>query len=184
MTRVGDLPPDVKKELQEFDKYISTQHLIATTLNDDLVKHDALIKSIPNDVNYLHTKILSIKLALKFDGDQLNSLKAVNNELTEDIGNVMQLIIQLSTPGTRLSSSYHLNEFFIKRIKKYRELLAIYEGVITEGSEAITRLEQSCNEATGSIAYVVQVVQNQYSLFMELCESLAEIHSEVAHLTK
>lgn len=184
MTRVGDLPQEVKRELQEFDKYISTQHLIATTLNDDLVKHDTLIKSIPNDVNYLHTKILSIKLALKFDADQLNSLKAVNNELTEDIGNVMQLIIQLSTPGTRLSSSYHLNEFFIKRIKKYRELLAIYEGVITEGNEAITRLEQSCNETYGSIGDVVQVVKNQYALFMELCESLAEIHSEVVLVTR
>lgn len=184
MTRVGDLPPDVKKELQDFDKYISTQHLIATTLNEDLVKHDTLIKSIPNDVNYLHTKILSIKLALKFDTDQLNSLKTVNNELTEDIANVMQLIIQLSTPGTRLSSSYHLNEFFIKRIKKYRELLAIYEGVITEGNEAITRLEQSCNEACGNIGDVVQVVRNQYAIFMELCESLAEIHGEVTHLTR
>lgn len=184
MTRVGDLPPDVKKELQDFDKYISTQHLIATTLNDDIQKHDQLIKSIPSDVSYLHTKILSIKQALKFDTDQLKSLKSVNDELTEDIGNIMQLIIQLLTPGTRLSSSYHLNEFFIKRIKKYRELLSIYEGVISEGGEAIAGLEKSCNETYGSIADVVQVVRNQYSLFMELCESLAEIHAEVSRLTQ
>lgn len=183
MTRVGDLPPDVKKELQDFDKYINTQHLIATTLNDDLVKHDQLIKSIPSDVNYLHTKILSIKLALKFDTDQLKSLKVVNDELTEDIGNIMQLIVQLSTPGTRLSSSYHLNEFFIKRIKKYKELLSIYEGVIAEGDEAITGLEKSCNETFGNISDVIQVVRNQYSLFMELCESLAQIHGEVSRLT-
>lgn len=183
MTRVGDLPPDVKKELQDFDKYINTQHLIATTLNDDMAKHDQLIKSIPSDVDYLHTKILSIRLALKFDTDQLKLLKTVNDELTEDIGNIMQLIVQLSTPGTRLSSSYHLNEFFAKRIKKYKELLSIYEGVITEGDEAITGLEKSCNETFGNISDVIEVVKNQYVLFMELCESLAQIHGEVTRLT-
>lgn len=183
MTRVGDLPAEFKKELQDFDKYINTQHLIATTLNADLQKHDQLIKSIPSDVNYLHTKIFSIKQALKFDADQLKSIKSVNDELTEDIGNIMQLIIQLSTPGTKLSSSFHLNEFFVKRIKKYREVLTIYENVIKEGDEAITGLEQACNGSIGGIANVVEVVKNQYSLFMELCEILAQVHNEVGRLT-
>lgn len=179
MTRVGDLPPQFKKELEDLDKYISTQHLIATTLNGDLHKHDLLIKSIPTDVDYLHAKISSIKQALKFDIEHLKDIKSVNDELTEDINNIMQLIVQLSTPGSKFTSSFQLNDFFVKRIKKYRDLLDVYEGVINESNEAISGLERSCNETYGNIYNVVEVVKNQYALFMELCETLAEIHNEV-----
>ena len=38
----------------------------------------------------------------------------MNNEITEDINKIMQLILQLSTPGTKLSSSFQLNEFSLK----------------------------------------------------------------------
>ena len=33
MTRVGDLPPNIKNELEQFDKYINTQHV---PLNSDI----------------------------------------------------------------------------------------------------------------------------------------------------
>lgn len=182
MTRFLDLPQEYKNELQQLDSYIERQHLIATTLNADMPKHDQLIKSIPNDVRYLHTKIFSIKQALWQDDQQLKALKSVNDELTEDVSNIMQLIIQLSTPGTKLSSSFHLNEFFIKRIQKYKELLNSYEAVITESADVTSGLEQACNEAQGNIYNVVEVVKSQYGLFMELCELIAKIHTEVSHL--
>lgn len=184
MTRFGDLPPEIKKELQEFDQYISTQHLIATTLNSDLPKHNRLVKSIDSDVSYLHNKISTIKQALKGDSNQLKALKAVNDELTEDIGNIMQLIIQLSTPGTKLSSSFQLNEFFVKKIKHYKEVMTSYENVIKEAEDAIRGLQFSCNDTIGSIYDVVEVVKSQYNVFMELCETLAQVHSEVTHLKR
>lgn len=184
MTRFGDLPPDAKKELQQFDQYISTQHLIATTLSSDLKKHNQLVKSIDSDVNYLHNKISTIKQALKGDSNQLKALKAVNDELTEDIGNIMQLIIQLSTPGTKLSSSFQLNEFFVKKIKHYKDVMASYENIIKEGEEAIRGLQNSANDTMGSIYDVVEVVKNQYNVFMELCETLAQVHSEVQQLKR
>lgn len=181
MTRVGDLPAQFKKELEDLDKYISTQHLIATTLQSDLHKHDLLIKSIPIDVKYLHTKVSSIRQALTRDFKSLNNIKQVNDDLTEDIRNIMQLILQLLTPGSKFTSSFHLNDFFISRIKKYRDLLAKYEGVIAEGSEAISGLERSCNDPLNSIYSVVELVRSQYTLFMELAATLADIHNEVAH---
>ncbi|RLV94775.1 Pre-mRNA-splicing factor CWC26 [Spathaspora sp. JA1] len=63
MTRVGDLPGNIKSELEQFDKYINTQHLIATTLDSDYTKHDDLINSIPKDLSYLQNKLLSTKQA-------------------------------------------------------------------------------------------------------------------------
>lgn len=183
MTLVGDLAPAMKTELEQFDKYIETQHLTATTLQADLKKQDQLIKSIPTDVDYLHTKVSAIKQALTFDTSQLKKLKAVNDELTQDIGNVMQLIVQLLTPGTKLLSSYHLNEFFMKRIKKYLETLEAYEGVIRDSERAIAGLNQACNETLGSIYDVIAVVKSQHALFMELCETLAQVHNEVLRLT-
>lgn len=181
MTRVGDLPAPFKKELEDLDKYISTQHLIATTLHGDLHKHDQLIKSIPTDVKYLNTKVSSIRQALTFDSKDLLYIKQVNDDLTDDIRNIMQLIVQLLTPGSKFTSSFHLNDFFISRINKYRDLLAKYEGVIGEGSEAIASLERSCNESVDSIYDVVELVRSQYTLFMELAATLADIHNEVAH---
>lgn len=178
MTRVGDLPAPFKKELEDLDKYISTQHLIATTLHGDLNKHDQLIKSIPTDVNYLYTKVSSIRQALTFDAKSLVNIKQVNDELTEDIRNIMQLILQLLTPGSKFTSSFHLNDFFISRINKYRDLLAQYEGVIAEGAGAISGLERSCNDTVDSIYSVVELVKAQYTLFMELAETLAGLHQE------
>ncbi|QBM88272.1 nucleoporin p58/p45 [Metschnikowia aff. pulcherrima] len=182
MTRLSDLPPDLKNELQQLDLYIEQQLLIATTLDADLGKHEGLVKLIPYDIEYLHTKISSIKQALRSDEDQLRALKSVNDELTEDISNIMHLIIQLATPGTKLSSSFHLNEFFVKKINKYRELLSSYENVINESVHVTSGLEKSCNESNASIYSVVEVVKNQYSVFMELCEVVAQLHGEVEKL--
>lgn len=184
MTRVGDLPEPIKRELQEFDKYINTQHLIATTLQSDLSKHDRLIKSIPKDTNYLYTKLSSTKQALKFDSNQLLNLKEVNNELIEDINKIMQLIIQLSTPGTKLSSSFQLNEFFIKKIKKYHEVLNNYELIVNEAEQVISGLERLCVDGFGGLFNIIEVIKSQFNLFMELCETMAQLHNEVNKIVK
>lgn len=108
----------------------------------------------------------------------------MNNEITEDINNIMQLIIQLSTPGTKLSSSYQLNEFFIKKIKKYYEVLNIYEETINELESVLNGLERNCNEGFGSLASIVQVIKSQYALFMDLCETMAQLHNEINRQSK
>ncbi|KAK6455435.1 nucleoporin NUP49/NSP49 [Scheffersomyces xylosifermentans] len=184
MTRVGDLPQNIKQELEEFDRYINKQHLVATTLQADYSKHNEMINTIPRDINYLHNKLLSTKQALKFDSNQLLHLKNLNNEITEDISKIMQLILQLSTPGTRLSSSFQLNEFFIKKIKKYYEILHQYEGVVTELDSILGGLERSCTEGFGNLLNIVEVIKSQYHLFMELCETMAQLHNEVNRLSK
>lgn len=182
MTRFGDLGPEIKNELTQFDAYINQQHLIATTLNGDMKKHDALIKSIPNDVKFLQSKLSSIKQALRFDSDHLKSLKAVNDELTTDITNIMHLIVQLSTPGTKLSSSFQLHEFFVKKVKKYKEIVDNYETVVNESAAAINGLERAYAESSSDIYSIVDVVKNQYQLFMELCEVVAQIHNELTRM--
>lgn len=183
MTRIGDLPPDMKKFLQDFDNYINTQHLIATTLKSDMNKHDQLIKSIPKDTNYLYTKFSSTKQALKFDSNQLSLIKEYNNDLTDDINKIMHLIIQLSTPGTKLSSSFQLNEFFIKKIKKYHEILSNYEQIVKEAEEVITGLERSCVDGFGGLFNIVEVMKAQYNLFMELCDTFAQLNSSINKLS-
>lgn len=182
MSRVGDLPPQMKKELEDFDRYIETQHLIATTLQADMAKHDALIKSIPKDVDYLHKKLTSATTALKYDTSQLARLRALNNDLTEDISKIMQLILQLSTPGTKLLSSFQLNEFFIKKIKDYRETLDVYERLVKESEEAVGGLEKSCVVGFGGLFQIVEVIRGQYNLFMELCDTVAQLHNTVSKM--
>lgn len=184
MTRVGDLPENIKRELQEFDNYINTQHLIATTLQQDLNKHDRLIKSIPQDINYLNTKLSSTRQALRFDSTRLQGLKEMNNEVMEDINKMMQLIVQLSTPGTDLSSSVQLNEYFIRKIKKYYELINSYELIVKEADEVINGLGKQCVENIGGLFTVIEVIKSQFQLFMELCETMAQLHNDVNRLSK
>ena len=85
MTRVSELSPQMKKELEDFDQYINTQHLIASTLQADMEKHDHLITSIPKDTNYLHNKLTAVNQGLRFDFSQLQNLKDINNELSETV---------------------------------------------------------------------------------------------------
>jgi hypothetical protein len=182
MTRVGDLPQAMKQELETLDKYINKQHAIATTLEADNSKHDNLITSIPQDIKYLQNKLSSTKNALKFDTNHLMNLKQLNIELTEDVTNIMKLILELSTPGTRLSS-FQLNDFFAKKIEKYHTQLKNYEDVVSEINSILSGLEKLCTEGFGNILNIVDVIKSQYSLFMELCETMAQLHTEVTRLT-
>lgn len=182
MSRVGLLPPAVKQELEQFDTYINTQHLTATTLESDRQKHASVIDSIPKDINYLRNKLMSTKQALKFDQSHLAQLKSLNNELTDDITKIMQLITELSTPGTRLLLSFYLNDFFIKKIKKYYEVLGSYEQLVGELEAVLNGLERLCNEGFGNLFNIVQVIKSQYNLFMELCEVMAQLHNQVNKL--
>lgn len=184
ITRVGDLPEPIKKELQEFDKYINQQHLIATTLENEMNSHDTLIKSLPKDINYLYVKLKSTKQALKLDSKSLNDLKELNNELTDDINKMLQLILQLSTPGTKLSSSYQLHEFFVKKIKHYHGLIQKYEESINEMISILQNLELEVSQGFGSFLNILDTIKAQFNLFMELCENLALLHNNVLKLDK
>lgn len=179
MTRVGDLPEPIKKELQELDKYINQQHLIATNLQNNLKAHDELIKSLPKDINYIYIKSKSTKQALKFDSTHLNNLKELNNELTDDINKMFQLILQLSVPGTKLSSSFQINEFFIKKIKEYQSIINNYEDLINEVNSILQNLETSSNNGFGNFLSVFETIKLQFNLFMELCENLAQTHNQL-----
>ena len=179
MTRVGDLPEPIKRELQQFDKYINQQHLIATNLQSTMKKHDELIKSLPKDINYLYIKLKSTKQALKFDSNHLQELKSLNNELTDDINRMLQLILQLSVPGTKLSSSSQLNDFFIKKIKQYHQTISNYDDVVKEFTEILHNLEQSLAQGVGNFLTIFDTIKSQFNLFMELCDKLAQLHSEL-----
>ena len=179
MTRVGDLPEGIKRELQQFDKYINQQHLIATNLESTMKNHDELIKSLPKDINYLYIKLKSTKQALKFDSNHLQELKSLNNELTDDINRMLQLILQLSVPGTKLSSSSQLNEFFIKKIKQYHQTLSNYDEVVKEFTEILHNLELNLAQGVGNFLTIFDTIKSQFNLFMELCDKLAQYHGEV-----
>ena len=184
MTRVGDLPPQLKQALEELNQYIDTQHTIAQALESDSAKHNQLVELIPEDIRYLQNKFLATKQALNFDTNQLLTLKQQNNELTEDVSNIMQLIVQLQTPGLRLALLFQLNEFFVRKINKYRDILADYEKMVLEISTVLCGLEKLCTEGFGNVLSVVLVIRNQFQMFMELCEVMAQLHAEVLRIAK
>lgn len=180
MTRVSDLPPQLRQKLEEFDKYVNTQHETAKVLEKDKSKHNQMILSIPQDIDYLQNKLLNTSQALNFDQVELVQFKELNYELIDDMNNIQQLIVQLSKPGTKLSSSFHLHEFFLKKIKKFNTVLSEYERLINELNLLLGSLENGFEKGKGNLAQVVLVVQSQYNLFLEVCENMALLHKEIS----
>ena len=48
----------------------------------------------------------------------------------------------------------------------------------------LSGLEKSCTEGFGNLFNIVAVIKSQYKLFMELCETMAQLHNEINRLTR
>lgn len=183
ISKIGDLPMQMKEQIIRFDNYIESQYLIATTLQNDCYKQDNLIKSIPNDIKYLQNRLFSTRQALNFDSQLLTKLKTFNNDLEDDINKVMQLILHLSSP-TSSYSPIRLNEYFVKKTNKFHESLNAYEKFSKEVLLIVSGLNDHSVDDSSSLAEIILVIKSQYNLFLELSDSMAQLHNEIMKFPK
>ncbi len=93
---------------------------------------------------------------------QLAPLKATNNELSEDPNKIMHLIIQLSTPGTRLSSM-QLHRLFVA-IHKYHEVLLNHEAVAQEADPQTVMSLEAVRRRLGGMMHIIEVIRSTAQL--------------------
>ncbi|ODQ79194.1 hypothetical protein BABINDRAFT_162234 [Babjeviella inositovora NRRL Y-12698] len=182
MTRVGDLPDAIRQEIEAMNRSIQQQVSTAERLTNDEAQHSELITSIPRDIEYLSSKVISTNQALNQDVKNLASLKSLCDDVVADSEKLYVIIKQLSTPGTRINSN-DLNNYFFKKIDYYTAKLAEYAAVVNSSEEAVNGIERDAVEGIGGMNAIIGVLQEQYSLFMELSNAMAEIHQETKQVS-
>lgn len=190
ITRIADLPPQIRQELEQLDQYFQRQVLISHHLKADEDEHLELIQSVPRDVQFLHkTYSLTIQ-SLQQDLKRIESIKVLTDDNIRDSESFSLILTQLLTPGTKVSS-VDLNRFFQKKIQLYKQRLDEYFSVLTDIKSAINGLDNymfgseddARDELTGSIKtginFIILTVMEEFGLFMDIAERVAQLHQRV-----
>lgn len=204
MTKVSDLPPQLRQEIEQLDQYIQRQVQISQHLKADTEEHKELIDSIPRDVAYLLKTESSATESLAQDLKKLSAIKEMTDQSITDTQTFAMILQQLLTPGSKISS-LELDKFFQHRIQNYQDKLDDYFRVLSDiesavngidndvfGSDSNTKGFNKNNDSTGyvdvyamktGINALISTVIEEFSLFMDTAERVAQIHQKVKEIS-
>lgn len=204
MTKVSDLPPQLRQEIEQLDQYIQRQVQISQHLKADTAEHKELIDSIPRDIAYLlKTESLATQ-SLAQDLKKIASIKETTDRSIADTQTFSMILQQLLTPGSKISSM-ELDKFFHHRIQTYQDKLDDYFRVLSDIESAVNGIDtdvfgrhsdnkgfKRANESsdyvdvyamkTGINALISTVIE-EFSLFMDTAERVAQIHQKVKEIS-
>lgn len=204
MTRISELPPQIRQEIEQLDQYIQKQVQISHHLKADTKDHDELIDSIPRDVAYLLKSESATSQYLKQDLKKISSFKSLIDEDLLDTQTFSVLLQQLLTPGSKISSN-ELDKFFQKKIQLYEKKLEDYSRILSDietavngidtdlfgapsnpnattiGDLASSEAEDLLQLKTG-LGAIVSTVIEEFTLFMDIAERIAVLHQKTKSL--
>lgn len=199
MTRTVDLPPQICQEIQQLDQYIQRQVAISQHLKADTEDHTELIQSIPRDIKFLQTSHSLTNQSLAQDLKRIMSIKEITDQSIADSQTFSTILQQLLTPGTKISS-IELDKFFQEKIQLYKNKLDEYFRVLSDIESAVngidndmfgTTSKDGSNQDAGvesagwktGINAIVSTVLEEFELFMDMAERVAELHQKVKEIT-
>ncbi|CAL9733533.1 nucleoporin Nup49p/NSP49 [Monosporozyma servazzii] len=201
MTRISDLPPQLNQEIQQLDQYIQRQVTVSNHLKADTQEHIQLIDSIQTDISYLFKNQSIINQSLSNDLKKIMNLKQLTDHNLMDSEAFTVLLTQLMTNGSKVSS-LELDKFFQTKINSYQNKLDDFTRVLSDIESAVNGInndifgndhndESQFNKAqsdlltsdlyglkTGLTTIVTAVVE-EFSLFMDIAQKIAELHQKV-----
>ncbi|QLL34534.1 hypothetical protein HG536_0G03960 [Torulaspora globosa] len=203
MTKISELPPQLRQEIEQLDQYIQRQVQISQHLKADTPEHTELINSIPRDIAYLLKTVSSASESLTQDLKKLTSIKDITDQSIADTQTFAMILQQLLTPGSKISSM-ELEKFFHHRIQVYQEKLDDYFRVLSDIESAVNGIDNDVfgappdakgfsknNESSGhvdvyamktGINALISTVIEEFSLFMDTAERVAQIHQKVKEI--
>lgn len=204
ITKIADLPPQIRQEIEQLDQYIQRQVQISQHLKADTPEHKELIDSIPRDIAYLLKTESLASQSLAEDLKKITSIKVITDQSITDTQTFSMILQQLLTPGSKISS-IELDKFFHHRIQIYQNKLDDYFRVLSDIESAVNGVDTDVFGAqpnsswlskgdepseyldvfaikTGINALVSTVIE-EFSLFMDTAERVAQIHQKVKELT-
>ncbi|CAI4455536.1 ADM_collapsed_G0018810.mRNA.1.CDS.1 [Saccharomyces cerevisiae] len=205
MTRISELPPQIRQEIEQLDQYIQKQVQISHHLKADTIDHDELIDSIPRDVAYLLKSESATSQYLKQDLKKISSFKSLIDEDLLDTQTFSVLLQQLLTPGSKISSN-DLDKFFQKKIHLYEKKLEDYCRILSDIETAVNGIDTDLFGAPNNpnstaitadlgsseaenllqlktgLAAIVSTVIEEFTLFMDIAERIAVLHQKTKTL--
>ncbi|EDO14525.1 hypothetical protein Kpol_274p8 [Vanderwaltozyma polyspora DSM 70294] len=199
MTRIIDLPPALRQEIEQLDQFIQKQVQISQHLKADEEEHMSLVQSIPRDITYLSKNQSITKQTLSQD---LRKIAFIKETTDQSISNTQQFTIlfqQLLTPDSKVSS-IELDKFFQQKIQLYQKKLDDYFRVLSDIESTVNGINDdlfgtgsNTHEASsdgpnlyalknGLNALVATVIE-EFKLFMDTAERVAELHQKVKEYT-
>lgn len=194
MTRVSELPEPMQKEIENLNNFIQQQVAIADNLKSNETQQKDLVDSVPRDVNFLETKFNSVNQALITDLKFIETFKPKVLEAFNDwVEKVLKLYLQLTNPEQNTQQSSNLitvsnatsilNQFYVSKIEEITKTTKRYEGVLSEIETAIQDLDNSSTPLNNNgIELVLSTLREEYYLYMELANNLAEVHHNVRRI--
>jgi nucleoporin p58/p45 len=181
LTTIGDLPENFRREIEQLDQFIQNQVQIAEQLKAEKDEHSEVIKSIPRDIEYLQNKYSHINQALDNDLKLLQDIRASTDEALEDAENFFVILQRLLSVGSK-TSSVEIDQYFNKKAKYYKEKLEKYIQALSEIDAAVQGLEKDSISDVGGMNLVITTVHEEFELFMEVANAVADVHHKMNHL--
>lgn len=203
MTKVIDLPPQLRQEIEQLDQYIQRQVQISQHLKADTSEHKELIDSVPRDIAYLSKTESLANQCLAQDFKRISSIKETTDQSIAETQTFSMILQQLLTPGSKISSN-ELDKFFHHRAQVYQNKLDDYFRVLSDIESAVDGIDAdifgSYPNAIGSndgnssesldifamktgLNALVSTVIEEFKLFMDTAERIAELHQKVKEIT-
>lgn len=206
MTRISDLPPQLKLEIEQLDQHIQRQVQISQNLKSEDSEHVELIDSVPRDIQYLLKTQSQTNQLLAQDLKKILSIKDLTDQDIADSQTFSILLQQLLTPGSKVSS-LELDKFFQHRIQVYHSKLDEYSRVLVDIENTINGIN---NEVTGSsdptsingnngvknsmefndfvslksgLHTIINTVIEEFNLFMDIAQRIAVLHQDVKDIS-
>lgn len=205
LTRISDLPPQIRAEVEQLDQYIQKQVQISEHLKADDKDHDELVSSIPRDIAYL-TKVQSMTMqSLQMDLKRISKSKELTDNNLSDTQMFAIILQQILTPGSKISS-LELEKFFQAKIAMYQSKLDDYFRVLSDIESAVNGIHcdifGGSHEISGSdglsnndnaqedlyamktgLNAIISTVIEEFKLFMSTADQIASLHQKVKLLT-
>lgn len=178
LTTIGDLPDNFRQEIEQLDQFIQNQVLISEQLKSDTEEHREVIESIPRDVEYLQNKYSHINQALDNDFKLLQTIRASTDEALGDAENFFIILQRLLQAGNK-TSSLEIDQYFNKQAEYYKNKLDKYTQALSEIDAAVEGIEKDSISDVGGMNLVVSTLHEEYRLFMEVADTVAEVHNKV-----
>ncbi|SCV00680.1 LANO_0F08064g1_1 [Lachancea nothofagi CBS 11611] len=198
MTRIADLPPQIRQEIEQLDQYVQRQVAISQHLKADNADHAELIRSVPRDIKYLQTTYSLTHQSLAQDLRKITGIKDITDQNMLDSQTFSTILQQLITPGSKISS-LELDKFFQDKIQLYKSKLDEYFYVLSDIESAVRGIERDMFGATSTdggsdsngdsvgwktgINAIVSTVLEEFELFMDMAERVAGLHQQVKEIT-
>ena len=145
MTRISELPPQLKQEIEQLDQYTQKQVQICQHLRADATEHMELLESVPRDIAFLQKTQSQTNQLLAQDLKRISTIKDLTDQNINDTQTFSTMLQQLLTPGSKVSSM-ELDKFFQQKIQTYEKRLDEYTRVLSDIESVVNGI---CNEVIG-----------------------------------